>query len=158
MSTLFRKTTIAGHFHLARQQDVFARLRHGAIGSAHHQDGAVHLGSTGDHVLDVVGVARAVDVGVVALLGLVLDVRDGDGDAALALFGRFVNLVKGDVPSVGLGQHFGDGGRQRRFAVVNVSNRAHVHVGLRSLKFLLRHRASLFIRTSRCFCYPETPR
>jgi hypothetical protein len=36
-------------------------------------------------------VAGAVDVGVVAVVGLVLDVRGGDGDAALALFGGFVD-------------------------------------------------------------------
>ena len=41
--------------------------------------------------------AWAVDVGVVTLLGLILQVSDGDGDAALALFGRLVNLVKGRV-------------------------------------------------------------
>ena len=63
------------HFHLARQQDVLARLRHRAVGRRDHQDGAVHLGRAGDHVLDVVGVARAVHVGVVPLVGLVLDVR-----------------------------------------------------------------------------------
>mmetsp|Transcript_4859 Transcript_4859/g.21962 ORF Transcript_4859/g.21962 Transcript_4859/m.21962 type:complete len:240 (+) Transcript_4859:921-1640(+) len=65
----------AGNADLARQQDVLARLRHGAIRRGHHQDAAVHLRGTGDHVLDVIGVAGAVDVGVVALVGLVLDVR-----------------------------------------------------------------------------------
>ena len=39
--------------------------------------------------------ARAVDVGVVALLGLVLDVGDGDGDASRLLLGRLV-----DAPEV----------------------------------------------------------
>jgi hypothetical protein len=47
-----------GHTDLARQQDVFARLRHGAVGGRDDEDGAVHLGRAGDHVLDVVGVAR----------------------------------------------------------------------------------------------------
>src|SRR5205807_3745954 len=75
------------HFHLARQQDVFARLGHRSIRGAHYQDGPVHLGGAGDHVLDVVGMPGAVDVRVVALLGFVLQVGDGDGDAALALFG-----------------------------------------------------------------------
>ena len=55
-----------GHLHLARQEDVLAGLGHGAVGGGDHQDGAVHLGGAGDHVLDVVRVARAVDVGVVA--------------------------------------------------------------------------------------------
>ena len=45
-----------GHFYLTRQQDVLARLGHGAVGSRHNQDSAVHLGGTGDHVFDVVPV------------------------------------------------------------------------------------------------------
>ena len=69
------------HLDLAGQQDVLAGLGHRAVGRGDHQDGAVHLGGAGDHVLDVVGVARAVDVGVVARVGLVLDVGDGDEDA-----------------------------------------------------------------------------
>ena len=84
-----------GHFHLARQQDVLARLGHRPVRGRDHQDRAVHLGRTGDHVLDVVGVPGAVDVGVVPLVGLVLDVRDGDRDAALPLFRRVVDLVEG---------------------------------------------------------------
>jgi hypothetical protein len=55
-----------GHVHLAGQQNVLARLGHGAVVGRHHQDCAVHLRRTGDHVLDVVGVARAVHVRVVA--------------------------------------------------------------------------------------------
>ena len=97
-----------GHFDLAGQQDVLARLGHRAVRRGDDQDGAVHLGRAGDHVLDVVGVAGAVDVGVVALLGLVLDVLDGDGDAAGALFRRVVDagevavggqLLEGQRPS-----------------------------------------------------------
>ena len=86
-----------GHLDLARQQDVLARLGHRAVGRGDDQDGAVHLRGAGDHVLDVVGVARAVDVRVVARLGLVLDVGDGDGDAALTLLGRVVDRVEGAV-------------------------------------------------------------
>ncbi len=97
MSTLFRKTTIAGTSTWRAEQDVLARLRHRAVGRRDHQDRAIHLGRAGDHVLDVVGVPGAVHVGVVPLLGLVLDVGDGDGDAPLALLGRVVDLVKGRV-------------------------------------------------------------
>ena len=86
-----------GHLDLAREQDVLAGLGHGAVGGGDHEDGAVHLGGAGDHVLDVVRVPRAVDVGVVAGVGLVLDVGDGDGDAPLALLGRVVDGVEGAV-------------------------------------------------------------
>jgi hypothetical protein len=55
------------HADLTGQQDVLARLRHRAVGGRAHQDRAVHLRGAGDHVLHVVGVARAVDVRVVAV-------------------------------------------------------------------------------------------
>ena len=90
------------HADLAGEQDVLAGLRHRAVGGADHQDGAVHLRGAGDHVLHVVGVAGAVDMRVMALVGLVLDVRGGDGDAARLLFRRLVDLVIGGVGAPGL--------------------------------------------------------
>src|SRR6195256_3732611 len=68
----------ARHADLARQQDVLPRLRHGAVRGGLHQDGTVHLGGAGDHVLDVVRVPRAVDVRVVPLLGFVFDMSGRD--------------------------------------------------------------------------------
>ena len=84
-----------GDLHLAGEQDVLAGLGHGAVGGRYHQDGPVHLGGAGDHVLDVVGVARAVHVGVVAVGRLVLHVGDGDGDAPLLLLGSVVDGLEG---------------------------------------------------------------
>jgi hypothetical protein len=67
-------------------------------------------------------------------------VGDVDGDAALALFGRVVDLVVGLERRLMLErQHLGDGGRQRRLAVVDVPNRPHVDVRLAPVKFLFRH-------------------
>ncbi len=70
-------------------------LRSRAVRSRHHEDAAVHLGCARDHVLDVVRVTRAVDVSVVPVLRLVLNVRGGDGDAALALLGGVIDLLEG---------------------------------------------------------------
>ena len=99
---------------LAGQQDVLAGLGHRAVGRGHDQDRAVHLGGAGDHVLDVVGVARAVDVGVMAGVGLVLDVGDRDGDPALALLGGVVDRVEGPVLGRALQREvLGDRRRQR---------------------------------------------
>jgi hypothetical protein len=81
-----------GHADLAGEQDVLAGLRHRAVGGGNHEDRTVHLGGAGDHVLHVVGVAGAVHVRVVALLGFVFDVGGVDGDAALALFGSGVDV------------------------------------------------------------------
>ena len=62
------------HVDLAGEQHVLARLRHRAVDAADDQDRAVHLRRAGDHVLDVVGVARAVDVRVVPVGRAVFDV------------------------------------------------------------------------------------
>ena len=83
-----------GHADLTGEQHVLAGLSHRAVGRGDHEDRAVHLGGTGDHVLDVVGVTGGVDVRVVTLLGLVLDVRDVDRDPALLLLRRLVDLVE----------------------------------------------------------------
>src|SRR4029079_2895362 len=91
----------------------------------------VHLRRAGDHVLDVVGVAGTVDVRVVAGRRLVLDARDGDGDAGGAILRGLVDLVEGGEGVVGgvvLGHHLGDRSRQRRLAVVDVTDGADVEV------------------------------
>ena len=129
-----------GHLDLAGQEDVLAGLGHRAVGGGDHEDRAVHLGGAGDHVLDVVGVPGAVDVRVVAVRRLVLDVGDRDRDAALALLGGVVDRVEGAVLRAALeGEVLGDGGRERRLAVVDVADRADVHVRLRALELLLGH-------------------
>ena len=121
---------------------MLAGLRHGAVGGGDHEDRAVHLSRTGDHVLHVVGVTRGVHVGVVTLVGLVLDVRDVDRDAALLLLrggvdGTEVALLV-DV-RVLVSQDLGDCSGERGLAVVNVANGANVEVRLGALELGLRH-------------------
>ena len=139
---LVEKDNQRGHADLAGQKDVLPRLGHWTVGRGDHQDRAVHLGGAGDHVLDVVSVARAVDVGVMPLVALVLDVRDGDGHG----LGRVADRAAlGDVGvrlGLGLavlGQHREDRRGQRRLAVVNVPDGAHVDVWLRSGESFLGH-------------------
>src|SRR5262249_11908587 len=127
-------------------QQVLAGLRHRAVVGRHHEDRPVHLGGPGDHVLDVVGVAGAVDVRVVPVGRLVLHVRDGDGHGlevvalGAALGDVLVGLDLFDLVLVALA---GDDRRgQRGLTVVNVANRADVDVGLGPLENFLRHRSS----------------
>ena len=136
----------ARHADLTGEQKVLAGLRHGAVVGGDDEDGAVHLGGPGDHVLDVVGVAGAVDVGVVALRRLVLDVGHGDGDglevvALGAALGDFLVVLElGDLVLVRLAGH--DRGGQRRLAVVDVADRADVDVRLGPREHFLSHRSS----------------
>ena len=125
---------------LTGQQDVLAGLRHRAVSGGHNQDRAVHLGSAGNHVLDVVGVARAVNVSVVAVGRFVFNVGGVDGDAACLFFRRCVNLVVGlGFAAKLLRQNGRDRRRQGRLAMVHVTDGAHVYVGLRTFKFTLCH-------------------
>ena len=113
-----------------------------AVKGADDEDGAIHLGGAGNHVLDVVGVAGAVDVRVVTGLGLVLDVRDRDRDTALTLLRRLVDLVeRREGVDVGhlVVQDLGDRRGQRRLTVVDVTDGADVDVRLSPLELRLRH-------------------
>ncbi len=140
MSALFMNTTMYGTPTWRAQQDVLARLGHRAVGGRHHQDRAVHLRRAGDHVLHVVGVARAVHVRVVAVLARVLHVRRGDGDAARLLFRRLVDLVvRLELTAMLLGHHLRQRRRQRRLAMVHVTNRPHVHVRLVAFELFFGH-------------------
>src|SRR3984893_9012198 len=137
------------HADLPSEQNVLARLRHGAVRGRNHQYGAIHLRRAGDHVLDVVRVARAIHVRVVAVLRFILHVRNGNGDAPLALFRRVINGIKRAELHLGivLRQHLGDGRRQSSFAVINVTNGPNVHVRLITFEFLLRHVPLSFIQS-----------
>ena len=139
---LVQRDQDVGHADLTGEQHVLTGLRHRAVGGGDHQDGAVHLGRTGDHVLDVVRVTGGVDVRVVTLLGLVLDVGDVDRDTTSLLFRRLVDLVEG-ARLVQIGvlvvQNLGDRCGQRGLAVVNVTDGPDVDVRLRPLELRLRH-------------------
>ena len=120
---------------------MLAGLLHRAVGRGHDEDGTVHLRGAGDHVFNIVGVARAVDMRVVTGFRLILDVSGVDGNASFLLFGRVVDLVicqKFD--SVVLKREgFGDRRRQRGLAVVNVADRTDIYMGFRSLELGLCH-------------------
>ena len=126
---------------LTSQKNVLAGLRHRAVRGAHNQYSPVHLSSAGDHVLDVVSVARAIDVRVVPLVRLVLHVRRRDRDAAGLLLRSLVDLVeRGEVRQalgrLGLGDRRSEGG----LAVVDVTDRADVDVRLVPDEFFFGHR------------------
>jgi len=116
---------------LAREQHVLARLVLAALRGVDEDDRSVHLRRTGDHVLDVVGVTRAVHVRVDARGALVLDVRQVDGDAAELLLGRAVDLIERErATAVARRHHLREGGRQRGLAVIDVTDGSDIDDGL----------------------------
>ena len=131
---------------LTGEKNVLAGLGHGAVNGGNDEDSAIHLSSAGDHVLDVVGVAGAVNVSIVAVLGGVLDVRRSDrqnlGSVTTAGgLGSLGDLVVLDFVAEALeGLDVGDSGRKSGFTVVDVADRADVHVRLAAaLECFLSH-------------------
>ena len=115
-------------------------LSHGAVSCGNDQDSAIHLSSAGDHVLNVVGMARAVHVSIVAQFSLILDVSGVDGDAALALFGSLIDGAVIFKISLALQcQPLGDGSGQSGLAMVDVTDGADVNMGFASFKLLFSH-------------------
>src|SRR5256886_904022 len=136
------------HVHLPRQQHVLPRLRHRPVVRRHHHNRPVHLRRPRDHVLDVVGVPRTVDVRVVPLRRLVLHVRHRNRDPPLPLLRRVVDRPKlpHRHPAELRVQHLRDRRRQRRLPVIDVPDRPNVHVRLRPLVLRLRHGSGLRLR------------
>src|SRR6267143_3969704 len=129
-----------GHVDLLGEQDMLSRLRHRSVCGTYHENGAIHLRGTGDHVLHIIRVPRTVDVRVVPLVALVLDVRGRDRDAPFPLLGRLVDLVERDWRCQSLlGLDRRDRRRQSGLAVIDVADRADIHVWLRTLKFGFAH-------------------
>ena len=128
------------HADLTGEQDVLAGLRHRTVRGAHDEDRSVHLRGAGDHVLDVIGVTGAIDVSVVALVALVFDVCGRDRDAALFFFGSGVDRIVGArLGHALLREHAGDRRGEGGLAVVNVTDRADVHVRLVAFELVLSH-------------------
>ncbi len=134
--------------HLPGEQHVLRGLRHDPVERGDDEDRPVELGGAGHHVLDVVGVSGHVDVRVVAGAGLVLDVRDVDGDAALGLLGGAVDAVEGDEGAgAAVAEDLGDGGGQGGLAVVDVAHGADVEVRLGAHVCRLGHGSFLGMRS-----------
>ena len=125
---------------------MLARLRHRAIGRRYHQDRAIHLRRTGDHVLHVVGMPRAIHMRVMPLVRLVFHMRRRNRDPACLLLRRLVDLViRHKLGLAFLRQHPRNRRRQRRLPMVHVTNRPNIAMRLRPLKLRLCHGSAPFL-------------
>jgi hypothetical protein len=85
--------------------------------------------------LDVVSVARAVNVGVVSIRSLILDVRGVNGDTSLTLLRCLVDVTVLDILCLALlGKHLRDGRGQRSLAVIDVADGAHIDARFGTIK------------------------
>lgn len=57
---------------LSAEQHVLIGHGHGSIHRRNDQDTSIHLGCTGDHILDIIDVSRAIDMSIVSCISLIL--------------------------------------------------------------------------------------
>ena len=116
-------------------------LCHNTVSSSNNKDSTIHLCSTGDHVLNVVSMAGAVNVCIVSLVCLILNVSGRDGDTSLSLLGSLIDVLEicSRVTCNSLGKHLCDRRCQSCFTMVNVTNGTNITMGFVSLKFSFSH-------------------
>ena len=115
-------------------------LSHNTISSSYYQDSAIHLSSTGDHVLYIVSMSGAVNVSIVTVLSLVLNVSGVDSNTTLSLLGSLIDHVVIHELSLALQtQSLGDCSGQSGLTMVNVTDGTNVNMGLGSFKMCLSH-------------------
>ena len=85
--------------------------------------------------------AGAVNMGVVALLGLILNVSCGNRDSTLSLLRCLVDVIESHrfAGAQSLVERVGDRRCQRGLTVVNVTNGANVNMGFGSFVFSFGH-------------------
>lgn len=84
--------------------------RHLSIRSSNDNDSSIHRCSTSNHVFDIISMSRAVDVGVMAVIGFVFNVSCGDGDTSSLFFGSLIDRAVVQKVCIALAsKNLGDG-------------------------------------------------
>ena len=119
---------------------MFTGLGHRAISCRYYEDSTIHLSSTGNHVLYIVGMPWAVNVCIVAGFGFIFNSGGVDCDTAGSFFRSFIDgSVVEEVCFAFFSQYFGDSSGQSGFAVVDMANGADVNMGLCSFVMSFCH-------------------
>ncbi len=140
--TLVQENNELRNTNLTSQKDMLTSLGHGTVSSSAHEDSTVHLSSTSNHILHIVGVAGTVNVSIVTIFGLILNVSCVNGNTTLFFFGSGVNRIEGFNSLRGytcLVQYLGNSSGQSGLTVVNVTDSTDIDVRFGSFKLFFCH-------------------
>ena len=73
---------------------MFLCLCHNTISSSNNEDSAIHLSSTGDHVLYIVSMAWAVNVCIMSSLCLIFNVSSRNCDSSFSFFWSLIDIFE----------------------------------------------------------------
>ena len=127
---------------MASQKNVFSCLRHRSVSCSYNQNCAIHLSCAGDHIFDIIGVARTVNVCIVTFFCFIFNVGCCNCYPACFFFGCVINLVESTnfvCTTVSLCQCCSNSSSECRLAVINVADCTNVDVWFRTIKFLFSH-------------------
>ena len=122
------------------KQDMFSCLRHWPVSRWYYQDCSVHLRRSCNHVLYIVCMAWAVNVGIVSFVCFILNVRCVDCNSSFSFFRSLIDVFKINFFSQPLvRQHFWDCRCQSSFSVIYVSDCSYVYMWFISFEFSFCH-------------------
>ena len=119
---------------------MFTSLRHRTVSSGNNQNCAVHLSSTGNHVLNIVSVARAVNVGIVTMFCFVFNVSCINSNTTSSFFRSSIDLVVCFCFAAELlGKNGSNSSCKSCLTMVNVTDGAYVNMRLGTLILFFCH-------------------
>ena len=140
--TLVQEYNQTRNVYLTSKKNVLTCLWHRTISSSNNQDSTIHLSSTSNHVLYIVGVTWTVYVCVVTLLCFILDVSRVDSNTTLFLLRSIIDLIERlNLLSASelLVKYLRDSSCQSCFTVVNMTDCTNVYVRFGTYEFFLSH-------------------
>ena len=123
---------------------MFASLWHRTIRRRNHQNRAVHLRRTRNHVFHIIGMTWAIHMGIVAIFSFIFHMRRVDRDTARFFFRCRINFVIGSVFRLAsFRQNLGNSRSQRGFSMIHMTNCPNVTMWLIPFKFFFSHNSFL---------------
>ena len=120
---------------------MFSCLSHNTICSSYYEDTSIHLSSTSDHVLNVIGMTWAVNVSVMSLFCFIFNVSCRDCDTSFSFFWSLIDIFECNsfTCTKSLMKSLCDSSCKSCLTVIYVSNCTNVAMWFCSFKFSLCH-------------------
>ena len=116
------------------------RLRHRTIRRTHNQYRTIHLSRTRNHILHIIRMTRTINMRIMTTLRLILNMRRVNRNTTLLLLRSLVNLsIIRKRRTTRRRKYPRNRRRQRRLAMIHMTNRTYVHMRLHTLITILRH-------------------